>query len=108
MPAVRRIGRTRCSATVIPVRCCRRSSTPAAPRGSSRWYATTVPTVPRLAEPVSEGHRADRLDTEQIAAVMNDDTDQSFAVGDRTTPGSGCRSPRARRAPSISANERRG
>jgi len=71
---------------------------------------TTVQTVPPASpNRFAKGTAPIASDTEQIVAVMNDDTDQSFAVGDRTTPGIGM--PPAARAvalPSIRRNERRG
>jgi hypothetical protein len=71
---------------------------------------TTVQTVPPAApNRFAKGTAPIASDTEQTAVVMTDDTDQSFAIGDRTTPGIGM--PLAARAvalPSIKRNQRRG
>jgi hypothetical protein len=68
-----------------------------------RTTVTAVPPAPRSR--FAKGTETIGSDTEQIAAVTTDDTEQGFAIGDRTQPGIGM--PLAARAVALPSIKRR-
>jgi hypothetical protein len=72
-----------------------------------RTTVTAVaPAPPAPPNRLAKGTAPIDADTEQIPTVMSDDTEQSFAIGDRTKPGIGM--PLAARAVALPSTERRG